>query len=205
VFFALLFGAVRGSVDVENPYSELLEEDAAVPRLAGSSPPAAATFQDVSEIVFSAKTQLSELLDRVGVGNDRLRNDYQAESAKVDDLKLETASLQAQVAREKQKLAAEVELFKQHMVEKIAELQAANQNLENTNLELVAKTDKCAVELETESSKKEVMVKKLKKMGTMFHHQQESVRQTIEQQQSRVNDEITSDVRDALVTAGVTQ
>jgi len=166
-----------------------------------TSAAAMTTFQDMADTVLTAKSKVGELLDHMGVDNDRLRQDYQAEATRATELTIEKQSLQSQMGREKQKLTAELAQFKAKMVEKIATLQASNRQLEETNMKLVAQGDRCAAELEGEKAKKDSLVKKLQKMGSMFNHQQAMVRKIIEQQQQRVSDEVTSDVRDAVMTA----
>merc|ERR1719379_2647550 len=88
------------------------------------------------------------------------------------------------------------------MAHKMGELEASNRQLEETNMRLSSQNDRCSAELESEKTKTEHLVRKLKKMAATFNHQQSMVREVIEQQQKRVDEEVSNDVRDALVTAG---
>jgi hypothetical protein len=87
------------------------------------------------------------------------------------------------------------------MIAKITDLKTTNRRLEETNMQLVSSNDKLASELQTEKGKKEVLVKRLKKMASMFDKQQQSVQTIIQQNSQRLESEVNNDVNDALYAA----
>lgn len=168
----------------------------------GQAPPeVATTLQDMNDVMLNTRNLFAQSVDRLNGDGERLRQEFQAQSAHVSDLELEKASLQAQVVREKQKLSQELESFKQKMIAKLTELQANNRRLEETNMQLSSTNNRCTSELEDEKAKKETLMKKLNGMASMFNNQQYAVRQIIEQQQQRVSEEVSSDMKDAAAAA----
>merc|ERR1719387_1744667 len=147
------------------------------------------------------KGQFNKFLDRVNADTDKLHAALESQASKVSDLELEKQSLQNQMQNEKARLSHKLEVFKQKMIAKITDLKTTNRRLEETNMQLVASNDKLNSELEAEKGKKEVLVKKLKKMATMFDKQQKSVQTIIQQNAQRIEGEVNSDVTEALNTA----
>merc|ERR1719262_1414229 len=166
-----------------------------------SADPAEVTYamQDLQDAM-QIKQQFNNFLDRVNGDADKLHNALENQGSKISDLELEKQSLQSQMQNEKARLSHELEVFKQKMIAKITDLKTTNRRLEETNMQLVASNDKLNSELEAEKSKKEVLVKKLKKMATMFDKQQVSVQKIIQQNSQRIENEVNNDVNDALVT-----
>jgi len=140
-------------------------------------------------------------LDRVSADTDKLHGALENQGSKISDLELEKQSLQNQMQNEKARLSHELEVFKQKMIAKITDLKTTNRRLEETNMQLVSSNDKLNTELEAEKSKKELLVKKLKKMASMFAKQQQSVQNIIQQNSQRIESEVSSDVNDALYAA----
>merc|ERR1719160_1335401 len=95
----------------------------------------------------------------------------------------------------------ELEVFKQKMVAKITDLKTTNRRLEETNMQLVSSNDKLAQELEAEKGKKAELLKKLKKMATMFTNQQQSMQQIIQSNSMKLEGEVADDVKDAMSAA----
>merc|ERR550514_994669 len=147
------------------------------------------------------KGQFNNFLDRVNSDADKLHAALENQASKVSDLELEKQSLQNQMQNEKARLSHELEVFKQKMIAKITDLKTTNRRLEETNMQLVSNNDKLASELEAEKGKKEVLVKKLKKMASMFDKQQLSVQNIIQQNSQRLESEVNSDVSEALYAA----
>merc|ERR1719359_2503049 len=154
-------------------------------------------LQDAMQI----KGQFNNFLDRVNSDADKLHAALENQASKVSDLELEKQSLQNQMQNEKARLSHELEVFKQKMIAKITDLKTTNRRLEETNMQLVASNEKLNTELEAEKGKKEILVKKLKKMATMFDKQQQSVQTIIQQNAQRIEGEVNSDVTEALNTA----
>lgn len=154
-------------------------------------------LQDAMQI----KSQFNSFLDRVNADTDKLRGALENQASKMSDLELEKQSLQSQMQNEKARLQHELEVFKQKMIAKITDLKTTNRRLEETNMQLVSSNDKLTSELEAEKQKKEVLVKKLKKMATMFDNQQVSVQKIIQQNSQRIENEVNNDVNDALHAA----
>merc|ERR1719359_2737467 len=154
-------------------------------------------LQDAMQI----KGQFNNFLDRVNSDADKLHAALENQASKVSDLELEKQSLQNQMQNEKARLSHEPEVFKQKMIAKITDLKTTNRRLEETNMQLVASNEKLTSELEAEKGKKQLLVKKLKKMATMFDKQQQSVQNIIQQNSQRIENEVNSDVSDALYTA----
>merc|ERR1719359_1111756 len=154
-------------------------------------------LQDAMQI----KGQFNNFLDRVNSDADKLHAALENQASKVSDLELEKQSLQEQMQNEKARLSHELEVFKQKMIAKITDLKTTNRRLEETNMQLVASNDKLNSDLEAEKGKKQVLVKKLKKMATMFDKQQKSVQTIIQQNAQRIEGEVNSDVTEALNTA----
>lgn len=154
-------------------------------------------LQDAMQI----KGQFNNFLDRVNSDADKLHAALENQASKVSDLELEKQSLQNQMQNEKARLSHELEVFKQKMIAKITDLKTTNRRLEETNMQLVASNDKLNSELEAEKGKKEILVKKLKKMAGMFDKQQKSVQTIIQQNSQRIESEVNSDVSEALNTA----
>merc|ERR1719359_472685 len=154
-------------------------------------------LQDAMQI----KGQFNNFLDRVNSDADKLHAALENQASKVSDLELEKQSLQTQMQNEKARLSHELEVFKQKMIAKITDLKTTNRRLEETNMQLVSSNEKLNTELEAEKGKKEILVKKLKKMATMFDKQQQSVQTIIQQNSQRIESEVNSDVSDALYTA----
>eukprot|EP00746_Dinoflagellata_sp_MGD_P005567 gnl/MRDRNA2_/MRDRNA2_110798_c0_seq1.p1 gnl/MRDRNA2_/MRDRNA2_110798_c0~~gnl/MRDRNA2_/MRDRNA2_110798_c0_seq1.p1 ORF type:complete len:419 (-),score=155.41 gnl/MRDRNA2_/MRDRNA2_110798_c0_seq1:15-1271(-) len=157
-------------------------------------------MQDLQDAM-TIKSQFNNFLDRVNADTDKLRGALENQASKVSDLELEKQSLQSQMQNEKARLQHELDVFKQKMIAKITDLKTTNRRLEETNMQLVSNNDKLASELEAEKRKKEVLVKKLKKMATMFDKQQASVQNIIQQNSQRIESEVNSDVSDALNVA----
>merc|ERR1719375_1222982 len=147
------------------------------------------------------KGQFNNFLDRVSGDTEKLHAALESQGSKISDLELEKQSLQQQMQSEKARLSHELEVFKQKMIAKITDLKTTNRRLEETNMQLVSSNDKLNAELEAEKGKKEVLVKKLKKMATMFDKQQQSVQTIIQQNSQRIESEVNSDVNDALYAA----
>lgn len=160
------------------------------------------SLQDMVDAATATKAQFSAFTDRVNANVDKLQHDFQKERTEIADLKLERQSVKAEQESQRVKLGRELEEFKHRTLGKLADLQADNKRLEETNTQLVATNTKLATDLESERSKKEVLVKKLKKMAALFNHQSSVVEQMIHQQQTRVADEVSVDMKDALDLAG---
>lgn len=167
-----------------------------------SLPQVATTLQDMNDVMLTTKTRFTELVDRLSADSERLRQEFQQQQQVISDVQLEKASCQAQMEREKQKVNQELEAFKQKLIAKLTELQTANRRLEETNQQISATNDKLSQDLENEKAKKEALMQKLRKMASNFNNQQLAVRQIMEQQQKRVSDEVSSDMKDADATIG---
>merc|ERR1719359_2045133 len=154
-------------------------------------------LQDAMQI----KGQFNNFLDRVNSDADKLHAALENQASKVSDLELEKQSLQNEMQNEKARLSHELAVFKQKMIAKITDLKTTNRRLEETNMQLVSSNDKLNAELEAEKGKKELLIKKLKKMASMFDKQQKSVQTIIQQNAQRIEGEVNSDVVEALNTA----
>lgn len=166
------------------------------------TPVAVAALQDMVDASTAAKSQFSAFSDRVNTDVDRLQHEFQKERAEIADLQLEKQSLKSANEQQRLKLGHELEEFKRRTLGKLAELQATDKRLEEQNTVLVTSNQKLASDLEQERGKKDVLVKKLRKMAGMFNHQTTIVQQMVAQQQSHVTDEVNMDMRDALAVAG---
>lgn len=160
-------------------------------------PEVSVALQDLNDGL-QIKSQFNNFLERVTADTDKIHTALENEDAKVADLELEKQSLQTQNEHEKERLSHELETFKQKMVAKITDLKTTNRRLEETNMQLVATNDKLASELEAEKAKKELLIKKLKKMAAMFNKQQQTVQSIISQNSQRLETEVSVDVKDAL-------
>lgn len=160
-------------------------------------PEAGLAMQDLSDAM-QIKPQFNAFLNRVNADADKLHNALEAEGTKVADLELEKQSLQGEMRNEKQRLTHELEVFKQKMIAKITDLKTTNRRLEATNMQLVSSNDKLSQELEVEKSKKGELIKKLKKMQTMFIRQQQNMQQIIQSNSMKLEGEVANDVKDAM-------
>lgn len=163
-------------------------------------PEAGMAMQDLSDAM-QIKPQFNAFLNRVNADADKLHSALEAEGAKVSDLELEKQSLQGEMRTEKQRLTHELEVFKQKMIAKITDLKTTNRRLEETNMQLVSSNDKLSQELEAEKGKKAELVKKLKKMATMFTRQQQSMQQVLQSNSMKLESEVSDDVKDAMSAA----
>merc|ERR1719262_1313317 len=169
---------------------------------AKTSDPAEVTYamQDLQDAL-QIKGQFNNFLDRVNADTDKLHAALENQGSKISDLELEKQSLQNQMQNEKARLSHELEVFKQKMIAKITDLKTTNRRLEETNMQLVSSNEKLTSELEAEKGKKELLVKRLKKMAAMFDKQQQSVQTIIQQNSQRLESEVNNDVSDALYAA----
>jgi hypothetical protein len=157
-------------------------------------------MQDLSDAM-QIKPQFNAFLNRVNADTDKLHSALEVEGSKISDLELEKQSMQNEMRNEKERLQHELAVFKQKMIAKITDLKTTNRRLEETNMQLVATNDKLSQELEAEKGKKSELVKKLKKMATMFTRQQQSMQQIIQSNSMKLESEVSDDVKDAMNTA----
>lgn len=158
---------------------------------------ASMALQDLSDAM-QIKPQFNAFLNRVNADADKLHSEVQAESAKVSDLELEKQSMEGEMRNEKERLTHELAVFKQKMIAKITDLKTTNRRLEETNMQLVSTNDKLAQQLEAEKGKKAELVKRLKKMATMFTRQQQTMQQIIQSNSMKLENEVSDDVKDAM-------
>lgn len=166
----------------------------------GDAPEVTYAMQDLQDAM-QIKGQFNNFLDRVSADNEKLHSALESQGSKISDLELEKQSLQQQMQSEKARLSHELEVFKQKMIAKITDLKTTNRRLEETNMQLVSSNEKLTAELEAEKGKTQLLVKKLKKMATMFDKQQQSVQNIIQQNSQRIENEVNSDVSEAVNTA----
>lgn len=196
----LIFAPLVFTVAARLARRDSLDQDSPLEGKTADPPEVSYAMQDLQDAM-TIKGQFNNFLDRVQGDTDKLHAALENQGSKLGDLELEKQSLQTQMQNEKARLSNELEVFKRKMIAKITDLKTTNRRLEETNMQLVSSNDKLTSELEAEKQKKEVLVKKLKKMATMFNKQQQSVQNIIQQNSQRIESEVTSDVNDALYVA----
>jgi len=193
--FALFQAGTADARALQPPQAE------AVP-VQGGAPAVVNALQDMVDASSATKAQFSAFSDRVYSDVDRLQHEFQKERQEISDLKLEKQSMQAEQDKQRVKLGRELDEFKRRTLGKLTDLQAENKRLEEHNTILTTTNAKLGTDLEAERSKKEVMIKKLKKFAELFNHQNQVVNQMYQQQQKRVADEVSLDMKDAMEIAG---
>jgi len=177
--FALFQAGTADARALQLPQAE------AVP-VQGGAPAVVNALQDMVDASSATKAQFSAFSDRVYSDVDRLQHEFQKERQEISDLKLEKQSMQAEQDKQRVKLGRELDEFKRRTLGKLTDLQAENKRLEEHNTILTTTNAKLGTDLEAERSKKEVMIKKLKKFAELFNHQNQVVNQMYQQQQKRV-------------------
>lgn len=162
----------------------------------------AATLQDVVQAATNTRTQFGAFANRVGADAERLQQEFQKQQTEIADLQLEKQQLEAGRQQDRQKLQQELEDFKHRALTKMSELQNTDRRLEEANEKLTASNQQLSNNLQAETSKKDSLMKQLQKMAQLYQHQSNAVQQAVEQQQRRIADEISSNMRDALEAAG---
>lgn len=183
-----------------------LEKDAINPLDFGSGfAEAEADLGALKDVISSASAQKHHFLsfiEQVGSDADHLQQQFMRQRDEISEVHRETAELQAKRAQERQRLLHALDEFKDRTLNRIKELEESDHQLETDNNKLTTRSEQLKSELESETSKKDVLMKKLQTMASLMQRQSSSVQEVVQERKRRIEDEVSNTMQDALAVMG---